>query len=176
MNHKLSFFLLLILISFHNYQLKAEDNVIEWITFEELEQKIKKEPRKVFIDLYATWCGPCKFMDKSVFHHPVISKYMNEKYYAVKFNAEEKRTIKFKGHEFKYIQGGRGGINELTHSLIYNNGYPTVIFMNENLEIIQKFNFLSVEAMEMISKFIGENEYLKQPWEKYQKAFVSELK
>ena len=152
-----------------------KDIGIQWVSFEELEQKMKDEPRKVIIDLYATWCGPCKYMEKTTFHNPIISQYINEKYYAVKFNGEEKRTIKFKGDEFHHVAGGRNGINELAPLLIHNSAFPTVIFMNEKLEVIQKFNFLSPEAMEMIMTYIGEEEYKKQAWEKYEKAFQSKL-
>ena len=37
---------------------KAES--IQWLTMEEAEAKIKKEPRKIFIDVYTDWCGWCK--------------------------------------------------------------------------------------------------------------------
>jgi thiol:disulfide interchange protein len=45
----------------------AAETEIQWVTLDELHELNKKEPRKVFIDIYATWCGPCKLMDKKTF-------------------------------------------------------------------------------------------------------------
>ena len=37
----------------------------------------------------------CKLMDKQTYSHPIISKYINENFYAVKFNAEGNQTVNF---------------------------------------------------------------------------------
>ena len=42
---------------------------INWLKIEDLEMANKKEKRKVLVDLYTDWCGWCKRLDKSVFHH-----------------------------------------------------------------------------------------------------------
>ncbi|MFK7899276.1 MAG: thioredoxin family protein [Cyclobacteriaceae bacterium] len=149
---------------------------IEWISFEELETKMKEEPRKVMIDVYTNWCGPCKRMELTTFRNEVVSKYVNNHYYAVKFNAEEKNTIKFKNKEYKYLaSAGRNGLNELTPSLIFNRSYPTVVFMDEKLDIIQKFNYLTPEYIERIVKFFGENAHKNDSWENFNKTHKFEL-
>ncbi|MDG1381967.1 MAG: hypothetical protein P8P45_07240, partial [Flavobacteriales bacterium] len=33
---------------------------INWISVSDLEDLQAKEPRKVMIDVYTQWCGPCK--------------------------------------------------------------------------------------------------------------------
>jgi len=158
-----------------NLSSTSEKDGIEWISFDELQKKMETEPRKVIIDVYTNWCGPCKRMEIMTFQNAVISNYVNKKYYAIKFNAEDKKTINFRGGTFKHVAGGRNGINELTQLLIHNNAFPTIVFMNENLDVIQKFNYLVPQDMEMIMKFIGEEEFKKQPWEDYTKSFKSEL-
>ncbi|KKX50276.1 thioredoxin domain-containing protein [Sphingobacterium sp. IITKGP-BTPF85] len=43
------------------------------ITFEhglnwsQIKEKAKKENKFIFVDLFTTWCGPCKYMSASVF-------------------------------------------------------------------------------------------------------------
>ena len=56
---------------------------------------------KVFIDLYTNWCGWCKRMDATTFSNQEIANYLNQNFYAVKLDAETKKSILFKGSVFK---------------------------------------------------------------------------
>ena len=58
-----------------------EDSPVNWITFDEAYIKCKKNPRPIMIDIYTTWCGPCKMMSKQTFNHPTIAKYINDNFY-----------------------------------------------------------------------------------------------
>ena len=64
----------------------------------------KKEPKKIFMDAYTVWCGPCKMLDKNTFSNSDVIEYVNENYYPVKFNAEGNEEINFKGQVFKNPQ------------------------------------------------------------------------
>jgi thioredoxin-related protein len=59
---------------------------IDWMTIEEAEQANKKEPRKIFVDVYTNWCGWCKKMDKTTFSDSLVQKYGKEKFYFVKLS------------------------------------------------------------------------------------------
>ena len=37
---------------------------INWVTFEEALELQKKNPKKIMMDVYTNWCGPCKMLDK----------------------------------------------------------------------------------------------------------------
>jgi thiol:disulfide interchange protein len=39
------------------------ENNLSW---EQVKEKAKAENKYIFVDCYATWCGPCKAMDKEV--------------------------------------------------------------------------------------------------------------
>ena len=71
------------------------------MTLDEARAAQKKEPKKIFMDVYTNWCGPCKLLDKNTFQNPDVSRYISEHFYAVKFNAEGNDVIKFKGYTFK---------------------------------------------------------------------------
>ena len=52
--------LILLLANFSN--IVAQDHKINWLSIEEVEVLQQKEPRKVLMDVYTTWCGPCKVL------------------------------------------------------------------------------------------------------------------
>jgi len=121
----------------------TETGKINWISFEELEKKQKQSPKKVMVDVYTSWCGPCKMLDKYTFADKKVADYVNQNYYAVKLNAEDGKPIKFKGKNYanpRFDPKKTRGRNS-THDLSRHFGvrsYPTIMFMDENLKVIQK--------------------------------------
>lgn len=49
----------------------------------------RSENKKVFLDFYTDWCGPCKMMMRTVFPTKVVGDYMNAHFVSVKVNAEK---------------------------------------------------------------------------------------
>ena len=68
---------------------------IKWISLEDAVYLQQTEPRNIIIDVYTNWCGPCKKLDRETFGNKDLIKYVNENYYAVKFNAEGNEKIEF---------------------------------------------------------------------------------
>lgn len=150
---------------------KAEAKEINWMSIDDVQVAMKKEPRKVWIDVYTDWCGWCKRMDKTTFSNPDVIKYMNEHFYAVKLDAEQAADIRFLGKMFVKPAGER------THPFASEmlNGqlsYPTSIFMDvqfQNKQIIPGYQ--DVRTMEMILKYLAEEIYKKTPFPEYQASF-----
>lgn len=111
---------------------------IKWYTWEEAIELNKKEPRKLFIDVYTDWCGWCKRMDATTFKDPKVVEHMNAKYYPIKLDAEQKEDVLYNNHTFKYIaNAGRRGIHELAYSLLDGQmSYPSYVYLTENVERI----------------------------------------
>ncbi len=153
----------------------VKEEKIEWITFEEAIELSKKKPKKVFIDLYTDWCGWCKRMDAVTFQNSVVASYMQENFYMVKLNAEQKDPITFKGHEFKFVASGRRGVHELAYVILDGKlSYPSVAFMDEKMNMIQAIpGFRKPEEFLMIATFMGDNHYKKTPWPDFQKSYKS---
>jgi len=101
---------------------------INWLSLEQAEVEMKKSPEKsLFIDFYTDWCGWCKKMDMSTFIEPEVVNYINQKYLAVKFDAESKEEVNFRGKSYKYVkpQGSYKGVNSFAYfSLRGNLSYP----------------------------------------------------
>ena len=69
------------------------DKEIEWLTMEEAVLRNAVAPRLIIVDVYTSWCGWCKKMDKTTFQHPDVAKYVSEKFHAVKLDAESTDAI-----------------------------------------------------------------------------------
>ncbi|MDO4707755.1 MAG: thioredoxin family protein [Porphyromonadaceae bacterium] len=58
-------------------------------TLEEALVQAGKDNKLVFIDYYATWCVPCKKMDKLVFTDAKVGEYFNDKFINLQLDAEK---------------------------------------------------------------------------------------
>ena len=167
-------FLLLIVVNFIYLNVnKAQETKVKWYSFEEAVELNKKEQRKIFIDVYTDWCGWCKKMDATTFTNPEIAKILNEQYYAVKFDAEQKEEITFKGQTFKFIPNGRRGYHELAAALLNNKlSFPSVAYLNENNQLLAAVpGYYTADKLEPVLKFFADNAYKTQSFEEYQNFF-----
>lgn len=144
-------------------------NKIKWHTWDEAIEKSKKNKKKIVVDIYTEWCGWCKKMDKSTFAQGDIAKYINENYYAVKFDAEMQNVVNLKGNEYKYVKNGNRGYHELAAYLLQGRmSYPTVVFLDEDFNLIQAIpGFQDEQTFEMIITYFGTNGHKSVPWNKF---------
>lgn len=56
--------------------------------FKSLLAKAKAEKKPLFIDVYASWCGPCRRMASEVFTQKKVGDYFNRTFVNAKFDAE----------------------------------------------------------------------------------------
>ncbi|MBS1538203.1 MAG: DUF255 domain-containing protein [Bacteroidetes bacterium] len=174
--HRLSIIIFLVAFANTSFVHAVEPEKIKWITFEEAVKLNQKEPRKIIVDVYTDWCGWCKKMDATTFSDPVIVKYVNQKYYAVKFNAETRDTLRFNGNTFAYIPEYKA--NEFAVSLLNGQmSYPTTVYLNEKFEVLSPVpGYLKPAMLEKVLKYYGENTHTTTKWEEFQKTFVGEVK
>lgn len=146
---------------------------IKWYTFEEAIKLNKKKPKKIFIDVYTDWCGWCKKMDAETFTNPVVAKYINDNFYAVKFNAEQKEPVTFKGKEYKNLNPDKPkSPHQLAIVLLKEElRYPSYAILDGENEWIFKFmGYKVTDDLMPILKYYGDDQYKVMSWTDYQNS------
>jgi thiol:disulfide interchange protein len=101
-----------------------EGKGIQWTTglsWEQIKQKAKSENKYIFMDCYATWCGPCKSMDKEIYPDEKVGEIVNEKFIAVKVQMDS--TV----NDTKPIQKWYPAVREISTKYIFR-GYVCFLF------------------------------------------------
>ncbi|GHT67854.1 hypothetical protein FACS189452_06380 [Bacteroidia bacterium] len=77
--------------------------------------KAKQEKKAIFVDAYASWCGPCKYMKKTVFTNTEVGKFYNQNFinFAIDWEKEEARPL---------------------HGKYPLRAFPTLLFFNPTTE------------------------------------------
>lgn len=173
MKHLLLYFLLLFVGI-------ASAQEINWMSMNEALAAQEKQPKKIFMDVYTTWCGPCKLLDKNTFSDKNVIAFINKNYYAVKFNAEGTEEITYQNFTYTNpnYQEGRKGRNA-THffaDALKLRGYPSLVFFKADGDLIQAIpGYKTPQQLEIYLKMIANDDYATirtmEQWETYQKNF-----
>ena len=111
---------------------------------------------------------------------------MNEKYYAVKFNAEGNEIVNFKGQKLvnPNYDPAKARRRNSQHQLAQYFGvrsYPTILFLGEKGEYLAPIlGYKSAEQLELFLKLFGEDLYkslkTQEAFNAYRNSFKSDFK
>ncbi len=159
---------------------------INWVTLEKAMELQKKKPKKIMMDVYTNWCGPCKMLDKNTFQTADVANYVNENYYAVKFNAEGNETINYKGKVYSNpgynpeLASRRNSAHSLAQFLQIQ-AYPTIVFMDEKGDVIAPIRgYQTPPQLELYLKMFKADEHkgidTQEKFNAYYTAFKPQFK
>ncbi|MFH4964876.1 thioredoxin fold domain-containing protein [Gaetbulibacter sp. M235] len=175
-----------IIILFALTSIKGIAQEIKWMTLEQAIALQKKTPKKIMMDVYTNWCGPCKMLDKNTFHNADVVNYVNQNYYAVKFNAEGNDVISFKEKTFSNpnykpeLANRRNSPHQLTN-YFQVNAYPTIVFMDEKGDLIAPIRgYQTPNQLELYLKMFKKDDHKnmdsQEKFNAYYNAFKPEFK
>ena len=88
-------------------------------TWDEALLLAKKEARPIFLDIYASWCGPCKMLKARTFPDEEVGEFYNANFINVAVDGEKGEGVEL-ARKYK-IQG-----------------YPSLIYLDANGQLIAK--------------------------------------
>ncbi len=123
--------------------------------FDVLDSLQNDREKLVAVFIHTDWCKYCAMMENTTFKNAKVISLLNDNYYFIDLNAEDKKTITYAGHKFKYKPSGDNtGIHELAEQLatIDNQvAYPTLCFLNADNEIVFQYNkYMSAKDLSLV--------------------------
>lgn len=127
----------------------------EGLSWEEIKAKAKKENKFIFVDCFATWCVPCKKMDRTIYPSSAVGDVINQRFVSVRVQMDstenDNSETKAGYQEANYIKNSFG-VKDL----------PTYLFFTPNGDIVHKdisykteeeFIKLSTDALDSSKQF-----------------------
>jgi thioredoxin-related protein len=103
----------------------------EGLTWQELKDRAKAENKFIFVDCFATWCGPCKLMDENVYSNDSVVNVVNESFVSVKVQCDTSKSDNGK------IKSWYSDAHFISNE--YNiNSYPTFLFLTPDGKIVHE--------------------------------------
>lgn len=108
--------------------------------FSELLAQAKAEKKLIFLDAYASWCGPCKLLEKNIFPQPEIRDFYNKTFINTHIDMEK----------------GEGPAIAQKYMI---RSYPSLLFINGDGEVVQKaLGYMNKEDFLALGKEVGNPE------------------
>lgn len=150
--------------------LKAQNINFFQGNWKQAQLESQKQNKPIFMDAYASWCEPCKRMDREIFSKPEVAKFFNDNFVNVKFDMEKGDGLPLaKTHQVKfyptylffstegilvhrgggYIEAGDFitlGSNSLNENTQYYTLKNTYDYGTRTPDLLYKFAMAAVEA------------------------------
>ncbi|HEX4875092.1 MAG TPA: thioredoxin family protein [Chitinophagaceae bacterium] len=134
-----------LLALFFSFAAFATDEIhfVNGLTWAQIKAKALKEKKMIFFDAYATWCGPCKYMENSVYTQKAAGDFFNANFINVKMDMEKGEGLQL-SEEFNI------------------SAYPTFLFFTPEGKLVHKY----VGGME-VDEFVQLGKDAKNPSKQY---------
>ena len=142
-----------------NKDAPAEAGKVAWLAFDAAAAKAKSENKHMIVDVYTTWCGWCRGMEKQTYDDPEVSAYLKQNFVMVKVNGESSSKLHWQGKELTEREFARA---------VGVTGYPATYFMKPNAEMLGGVSgFVRSPEFMIYAKYISTRWYEKGKIQQY---------
>ena len=100
---------------------------LSWLAFDAATELAAKQKKHLVVDIYTTWCGWGKVMDRQTYGDPQVSAYLTDNFVLAKVNGESSAKLHWKGKELTERQFAKE---------VGVTGYPATYFMKPDAELL----------------------------------------
>lgn len=108
---------------------------IRWqndLTWQQAKQKATSENKYIFVDCYASWCGPCKIMDRYVYAKDTVGDYMNANFISIKLQMDSTKN------DDAIVRSWYSTAKDFQKDYTIS-GFPTLLFFSPSGDIVHKY-------------------------------------
>jgi thioredoxin-related protein len=126
---------------------------LDWLAFDAAATLAGKEGKHVIVDVYTTWCGWCKVMERQTYGDSEVAEYLARNFVLAKVNGESSAKIHWQGREMTERQFARE--TRVT-------GFPTTFFLKPDLEMLGGVpGFIRPHDFMLYARYVGTRWYEK---------------
>jgi len=114
------------------------------LTWEQVKEKARHEGKNIFVDCYATWCGPCKWMSANIFPNKIVGDYFKEHFISVALQMDQTSS------DSQEIQDWYGTVASVSKSFNIAE-YPTYLFLSPDGQLLHRQVGMVTEPMGFVS-------------------------
>jgi len=141
---------------------KAGDKKVAWLAFDAAAEQAKKENKHMIVDVYTTWCGWCKVMERQTYSNAQVVDYLSQNFVLAKVNGESSAELHYKGEVMTERAFARK---------VGVTGFPTTYFLKPDADIIGGApGFIPPENFMVYAKYVSTKWYEKGSPQDYLKA------
>lgn len=109
-------------------------------TWEEILKRSKNENKIIFLDVSATWCGPCKKLKSTTFTDSNVSRLFNAKFINVNLDENDPKSAKVY-KKYKIVQ------------------YPTLLFLDSSGSVLSSiYGYVSPKQLLSYASKLSSND------------------
>lgn len=106
---------------------RPAESKLEWLTFDAATALAAKQQKHMIVDIYTTWCGWCKVMDRKTYGDPDVADYLSRNFILARVNGESPSKLHWQGQELSERQFAR---------VVGVTGYPATYFLKPDAEML----------------------------------------